>query len=38
MSNDDPVLIQDFDTSWPDVFSNFAARVEGAHGSLKVAV
>jgi GrpB-like predicted nucleotidyltransferase (UPF0157 family) len=38
MKNDDPVLIQDYDSAWPDTFSKLAARIKAALGSLVVAV
>lgn len=38
ISNDDAVLIQDYDPSWPDAFGKLAARIYAALGSLVVAV
>jgi GrpB-like predicted nucleotidyltransferase (UPF0157 family) len=36
--NDGAVLIQDYDVTWPEVFSKLAARVKAALGSLVIAV
>jgi GrpB-like predicted nucleotidyltransferase (UPF0157 family) len=38
MGSNDPVLIHDYDPSWPDVFSQLAARVTTALGGLVVTV
>jgi GrpB-like predicted nucleotidyltransferase (UPF0157 family) len=35
---DDPLLIQDYDPSWPHTFSKLAARIQATLGSLVVAV
>jgi GrpB-like predicted nucleotidyltransferase (UPF0157 family) len=38
LNNNDPVLIQDYDPSWPDAFSKLAARIEAALSSLVITV
>jgi GrpB protein len=38
LNNDDPMLIQDYDPSWPEAFSKLAARVTAALGSLVVTI
>jgi GrpB-like predicted nucleotidyltransferase (UPF0157 family) len=38
LNNTDPVLIQDYDPSWPDAFSQLAARIKAALGRLVVTV
>ena len=38
LNNDDSVLIQDYDSSWPHAFSKLATRVKAALGSLVVTI
>ena len=38
MESSDPVLIRDYDPSWPHAFANLASRVRTALGSLIVSV
>jgi GrpB-like predicted nucleotidyltransferase (UPF0157 family) len=38
LNNDETVLIQDYDPSWPNAFSKLAARVTAALGSLMVTI
>ena len=38
MLTNDLVLIQDYDSSWPDVFSRLASRVKAALGDLVLTV
>jgi GrpB-like predicted nucleotidyltransferase (UPF0157 family) len=38
MDGEDPVLVQDYDPSWPDAFLKLAALVKATLGSLVVAV
>lgn len=38
MGNTDPVLIQDYDPSWPEAFSKLATRIKATLGSLVVVI
>jgi GrpB-like predicted nucleotidyltransferase (UPF0157 family) len=38
MKNDDAILIQAYDPSWPDAFSKLATRIKAALGNLAVAL